>query len=203
VKIRGGEAEEMVAGIQEGVLPSEIGCHAVFVVLPVELDDQPDVWVIEVGSGKKPPSPVMQLDLKLWCRKPRANELHAETALHRRFGTRVGETDRASESSDSLGACALLDVTVQCVHVDQAGVERQVNGDNGLNEIAAAPQIGHRPYRVGHLETTPLNNVASLERRSSQFHPRSTANRDAARNGYLDRIARRHVEAENPGGGPA
>jgi hypothetical protein len=139
MKVGGGEAEEMVAGIQEGVLPSEIGRHAVFMVLPVELDDQADVWVIEVGSAKKPPRPVMQLDLKLWCQEPRANELHTETGLHRGLGTRVGETDRAPESSDSLGARALLDVTAQCVYVDQAGVERQVNRNDGLIEIPAAP----------------------------------------------------------------
>jgi hypothetical protein len=120
----------MIAGIQDCVLPLEIGCHAVFVVLPVELDDQPDVWVIEVGTRKKPPSPVMQLDLKLWSRQPRANELHGEAGLHRGFRTRVGETDRAPESPDSLGAGALLDVTVQCVHVDQAGMERHVNSDD-------------------------------------------------------------------------
>jgi hypothetical protein len=43
VKIGRGEAQDMVARIQERVLPSQISCHAIFVVLPIELDDQLDV----------------------------------------------------------------------------------------------------------------------------------------------------------------
>jgi hypothetical protein len=43
VKIGGGKAENVVAGIQEGVLPSQIARQAILVVLTVELDNQPHV----------------------------------------------------------------------------------------------------------------------------------------------------------------
>jgi hypothetical protein len=43
VKIGGGTAQDVVAGIHEGILPSQIGRQAILVVLTVELDNQPDV----------------------------------------------------------------------------------------------------------------------------------------------------------------
>jgi hypothetical protein len=96
-----------------------------------------------------------------------------------------------------------LDMTVQNAYADQAGVERQVNGDDRLNKISAASQIGHRPQRVGQREATPLNDVALRKRGSSHLHSGSAANRDTSLDRCLDWIARRHVEAENPAGGSA
>jgi hypothetical protein len=94
-------------------------------------------------------------------------------------------------------------MTVQNAYADQAGMERQVNGDDRLNKISAASQIGHRPQNVGQREATLLNYVALRKRRSSHFHSGSAANRDTSLDRRLNGIARRHVEAKNPAGGSA
>lgn len=104
MKIGSGETEDVIAGIEKGVLSTQVGCHAVLMVLPVELNNKSDIWVVEVGSAKKPPSRVVQFDLKLCRRKTRTHELHPEPSLHRRLRTRVGETYRSPESPYSFGA---------------------------------------------------------------------------------------------------
>jgi hypothetical protein len=43
VQVGCGKAEDMEAGIHEGILPSQIGHQAILVVLTVELDKEPDV----------------------------------------------------------------------------------------------------------------------------------------------------------------
>jgi len=96
-----------------------------------------------------------------------------------------------------------LNMTVQNPDADQTGVERQVNGDDRLDKISAASQIGHRPQRIGQREATPLNYIALLKRGSSHFHPSSAPNRDTSLDRCLNWIARRHVEAKNPSGGSA
>src|SRR5205814_3350023 len=48
------EAQEVVAGVQKGILPLKVGVETVFVVGAVVLDGQPTILVVEVYAADEP-----------------------------------------------------------------------------------------------------------------------------------------------------
>ena len=69
-EIAGGEPQELKACVHKRVLSAQIRGKAVAMILPVELDDESDIWIEEINPCQKLPGSIVQLDLNRRARQP-------------------------------------------------------------------------------------------------------------------------------------
>src|SRR5947208_15032292 len=75
------------------------------VVLPVVLDDQAAVWVVEIGPPDEVAGGVANVGLDAGSWKSRSDHLHSQARLHRRLGSRICTTAPLSLLIPFFPAC--------------------------------------------------------------------------------------------------
>ena len=141
IEIRSCEAEELVAGADDRVLATEVLGHAIAVACAVVLDDQPRLWVIDVGEAEQAAGPVIEPCLHFWSRKSSLQQQKAEPGLHRRIG---GLRER--------------------VMTAEAELHRSVRENKMLDWNKSLPQVTESSCHCGRAQPSNHNDVRWIDR---------------------------------------
>jgi hypothetical protein len=169
----------------------------------VVFDAQPVVRVVEVGTRQEATPVVIESRLRLGPWEAGQDQQQPQTCFHRGLGPWIRQLDRSPEPRDALAPRVLPQVRVEPGDGDETFVESRVDGHHRLNQGRPRAEIEHGPQRRRGWQPSPLHHLAGLETGAPSRHSRASRDSGSGRDGHLDGIARRHVEALEPGCGSA
>ena len=116
----------MVAGIDQGILATQVCNQPIPVALAVVLDDQPAIRVVEIRAPDEASGRISNLSLYQRTWKARPDQLEPEPCFHRRFGSGICQSQRTPQLLDSFVARVGLHVARELRNRHQACMESHV-----------------------------------------------------------------------------
>src|SRR5229473_5023913 len=168
----------------------------------VVLDRQVLPGVQEVWTPQETALIIMDRNLNFWPREPGQHEQHPQPTLHRGLGLRLRQVNNTPKPSDALDSRVLGNIRTQFDDGNQPRMKEHVRSDNSFCQWVTTRQVDDRSECRGSRHGAADHDLLESESGAADRYAGTTPRADRIRDRDLDRIARGHVQAVQPGGGP-